>query len=204
MLTLGCFSVASQTPVPSPSPDSTTRVYSTAQPSLPLQAYTYRRPDSKTRFKRYYMGIVGPVALGRTAVIAGIGTWENSPEEWGTKWEGFGRRFASGVGRNAIRQTTTYALDEAFKLDSAFYRSNKKSLGRRLGDAVLSPFIARKPDGKKVFGFPRVAGTYTANIVAFEAWYPNRYSYKDGLKTGTISLGMNAAINVFKEFFLKK
>jgi hypothetical protein len=64
----------------------------------------------------------GLTSLGRTVVSSGYNTWRNNPEEWGTQWEGFGRRVASGVGRNVIKQTTIYALDESFKLDSRFYQ----------------------------------------------------------------------------------
>jgi hypothetical protein len=169
---------------------------------VPQTAYT--RPTATKRFNRYVKSIFGPVALGKNVLSAGYSTWRNSPEEWGDNWEGFGRRFASGLGKNAIKQTISYSLDEAFKLDSGSYRSNKKSVGGRLGDALMSPFTARKTDGKKVFGFPKVVGTYTASIIAAETWFPKRYTYKDGLKNGTISLGMNAAFSVFKEFFWKK
>jgi hypothetical protein len=164
----------------------------------------YVRPDSKKRSKRYVKSIVGPMALARTTVSAGASTWRNSPPEWGTKWEGFGRRFASGMGKSFIKNTTQFGLDEVFKLDSAFYRSKKKDFGGRLGDAIVSPFVARDTKGKKVFGFPRVAGTYASNIIAAETWYPKRFTYKDGLKSGTISLGFTAAFNVIKEFVLKK
>lgn len=207
-LTVGAICPAAQTPSPTP------EVSSPGQPQplppgpdvsrLVKRSTAYTRPDSKTRFNRYAKSIFGPVALGKSVVSAGYSTWRNSPEEWGPTWEGFGRRLASGVGKNVIKQTTTFGLDEAFKLDSAFYRSEKKSFGGRLGDALSSTFVARKPDGKKVFGFPRVAGTYTSSIIAAETWYPKRFSYKDGLKNGTISLGLNAAFNVVKEFFLKK
>jgi hypothetical protein len=165
---------------------------------------TYVRPTADKRFKRYVKSMVGPVALAKTTVSAGFSTWRNSPPEWGEKWEGFGRRFASGLGKSAIKNTTQFGLDEAFKLDSAFYRSKKTDFGGRFADAIVSPFVARTPTGKKVFGFPRVIGTYTANIIAYETWYPSRYTYKDGLKTGTISLGFTAAFNVIKEFVLKK
>jgi hypothetical protein len=164
---------------------------------------TYKRPDSKTRFKRYVKSVVGPVALAKNVVFAGYATWRNSPEEWGDNWEGFGRRFASGVGKSAIKGTTMYAMDEAFKLDSAFYRSKKTTVGGRLGDALVSAFTARKPDGRKVLGVPRIAGTYASSVIAAEAWYPKRFDYKDGLKSGTISLGLNAVFNVFKEFVRK-
>lgn len=168
------------------------------------QNNTYVRPDSKTRFRRYVNSVVGPIALARTMVSAGFATWRNSPEEWGKNWEGFGRRFASSLGRSAIRNTTMYGLDEALKYDSQFYRSKKKGFGARFGNALISPVTARNQNGKRVIGVPRLVGTYTASIVAAETWYPDRYDYKDGLKNGTVSLGLNAAFNLFKEFIWKK
>lgn len=202
------FSAICQTPTPTPAAATTSGGYSglpSPQPQVgALRPGSYTRPDSKTRLKRYGKSMFGPVALAKTVVSAGYSTWRNSPGEWKPTWEGFGRRFASGLGKNAIKQTTIYGLGEAFKLDSAFYRSEKKSLSGRLGDALASTFVARKPDGKKVFGFPRIAGTYVSSVVAAEAWYPDRFNYKNGLKSGTISLGLNTAFNVFKEFFRRK
>jgi hypothetical protein len=206
------FHAAAQAPKPSPSPspEEGTSISTTPDRNLPVQKTdpnlllnTYKRPDSKTRFKRYAKSVVGLEALAKNVIFAGYATWRNSPEEWGDNWEGFGRRVASGVGKSAIKGTTMYALDEAFKLDSAFYRSRKKGLGGRLGDALLSTFTARKPDGRKVLGVPRIAGTYASSVIAAEAWYPKRFDYKDGLKSGTISLGLNAVFNVFKEFVRK-
>ncbi|HEY8563650.1 MAG TPA: hypothetical protein VIL74_24940 [Pyrinomonadaceae bacterium] len=164
---------------------------------------TYIRPDAKTRRKNYFNSMFGPYALARTVVGAGYGTWRNSPEEWGGQWEGFGRRVASGVGKNVVKQTTIYALDESLKLDSKFYRSRKRSFGAKVKNALISPFTARTEDGKRVFGLPRVVGTYTSSVIAYETWYPRRYDFKDGLRSGTISLGFNAAFNLFKEFVKK-
>jgi hypothetical protein len=171
--------------------------------SANLNTPDYVRPNAKERRNNYLKSMFGPYALARTAVGAGIGTWRNSPEEWGDKWEGFGRRVASGVGKNVIKQTTIYALDESFKLDSKFYRSRKRDAGSRIKNALISPFTARTESGKRVFGFPRIAGTYASNIIARETWYPKRYDYKDGLRSGTISLGFNAAFNLIKEFTKK-
>ena len=164
----------------------------------------YERPDSKTRFKRYVNGMFGPVALGKSVASAGFSTWRNSPEEWGNHWDGFGRRLASSVGKNIIKSTVTYGLDESFKLDSHYYRSTKKDFGSKLSNALLSTVTARNKNGKRVFGFPRIAGTYSSNIIAAETWFPSRFDWKDGVKSGTVSLGLNAAFNVIKEFVLKK
>jgi hypothetical protein len=182
------------------SPDTSDKINKSLNQDQP----GYVRPDRKTRFNRYVKSMFGPTALAKTVFGAGYSTWQNSPEEWGGQWEGFGRRVASNLGKSAIKNTTGYALDEAFKLDSRFYRSKKKNFGSRVTNALISPFTARKPDGKRVFGFPRIVGTYTASIIAAETWYPSRYSYKNGLRSGTISLGTTALFNLVKEFFFKK
>lgn len=163
----------------------------------------YVRPDRHTRVKRYVNGLFGPVTLAKNVATAGYGTWRNSPEEWGDHWEGFGRRVASNFGKNAIKQTVQFGLDEALKLDSHYYRSQKRDFGSKVKNALISPFTARTREGKRTIGIPRIAGTYTANIVAAETWYPDRFDWKDGLKSGTISLGFNAAFNLFKEFVKK-
>jgi hypothetical protein len=191
-------SVASVAPTSQPSNPATSDIT-----AAPQTQNWYVRPDSKTRFKRYVNSMFGPVALGKTVASAGWGTWRNSPEEWGDQWEGFGRRVASGLGKSVIKNTTIYGLGEALKYDSRFYRSQKKDFGSRLGNALISPVTARDKNGKRVIGIPRIVGTYTSSIVAAETWYPDRYSYKNGLRSGTISLGFTAAFNVFKEFVWK-
>lgn len=164
----------------------------------------YVRPSANKRFKSYVNGMFGPVAVGKNLATAGISTWRNSPEEWGDKWEGFGRRFASNMGKGIVKQTVSYGLEEAFKLDSKYYRSKKKDVGSRVKNALLSTVTARDQNGKRVFGFPKIAGTYAASITAAEMWYPSRFDYKDGLRSGTISLGFSAAFNLVKEFVWKK
>lgn len=172
--------------------------------SNPAQQTTYVRPDAKQRFNRYVNSVVGPFAIARNVSVAGISTWRNSPEEWGTKWEGFGRRVASNFGISTIKETATYALDESFKLDSRFYKSRKRDFGSKLRNGLISPVTTRTSSGKRIFGFPRVVGAYASNVIAAEAWFPDRFNYKDGLRSGTISLGFDAVFFVVKEFVFKK
>jgi len=197
VLFVSAFSVSGvigQTPTPTPTPDA----------AASATANGYTPPTAGMRFKRYVKSTVGPFALARQVAGAGIATWRNSPEEWGGQWEGFGKRVASNFGKNLIKQTTIYGLDSALKLDSHYYRSTKKDAGSKIKNALLSPVTARNSRGKRVIGVPRLVGTYTGSIVAAEAWYPDRYSWKNGVRSGTISLGIGAAFNLFKEFVWKK
>lgn len=203
LLIVALLSAASIAVAQEPSPTPTPQIVSTAQPGL-FGPDDYVRPNAATRRKRFINSTVRPFALGRMIATAGISTWRNSPEEWGTKWEGFGRRVASNFGKNAIKQTAKFGLDEALKLDSHFYRSKSTSVGARVRNALMSPVTARTREGKRVIGFANLVGTYGSSIIAYETWYPDRYNWKDGVRSGTISLGFNAVFNLFKEFVWKK
>jgi hypothetical protein len=166
-------------------------------------AVGYERPDPAERRKKYLNSLVGPAALARIAATSAFGTIRNRPEEWGKNAEGFGRRFASGLGENAIRQSFVFGLDEALKVDSGFYRSKKRGLRSKISNAVVSTFTARNAKGKRVVGVPRIVGAFAAPVIAREAWYPDRFTYRDGLRSGAISLGINAAVNLFRELIKK-
>ncbi|MEK7856948.1 MAG: hypothetical protein AAB288_12715 [Acidobacteriota bacterium] len=173
------------------------------KPAVGLTPTGYIRPSGKRRFKSYVNSVVGPFALTRYTITAGVLTWRNSPDEWGDKWEGFGRRFANGLGKSAVRNTTMYGLDEALKVDSTFYRSRDRSVKARLRNSVFSAVTARDRKGKRVIGIPRIAGGFASEIASSTLWYPARYDYVHGLKGGAISIGVNVGFNLLREFVWK-
>jgi len=182
--------------------DSTADPATSAAPKP--QETPYARPTGKQRFKWYVDSMFGPVSLGKTVALAGIETWRNSPQEWGSHWDGFGKRVASGLGKGIVKNSVQFGLDEALTLDSHYYVSKNKSVGARVTNALISPVTARDKNGNRVIGVPRIAGTYASSIIAAETWYPSRYTWKDGLKSGTYSIGFTAAFNLFKEFVWNK
>ena len=163
---------------------------------------TYVFPTNRERFDRYVKDTVGPFRLVRTAAAAGLDQWSDTPEEWEQGMKGYGKRFASSFGRSAIQQTVTYGLDEAFGLDTGFQKSNREGFGPRFKHAFLETITSRTKSGNRVLSAPRLVGVYTGSIVAAETWYPERYSYKDGLRSGTTTLLTNFGINLVREFFI--
>jgi hypothetical protein len=160
----------------------------------------YVFPSSDKRLKRYGRSMFGPFSLLRVAGSAAINQWKDSPDEWEQGASGYGKRFASEMGRNAIRQTVTYGLSEALRLNTGFERSKHKEFGPRLRDALVQNVTSRTRSGKRVLSIPILTGAYVAPVIAAEAWYPTRYSYKDGLRAGSYSLATGFAINVIREF----
>jgi hypothetical protein len=189
----GQGSTTTQTPQPTPSPSPSPAATATS---------TYVFPTKSERFKRYVNSTVGPFRLARTAVSAGLDQWKDNPEEWEQGMEGYGKRYASGLGRNAIQQTITYGLDSALKLDTGFERSKSDEFMPRLKHALLENVTSRTRSGKRVISAPRFVGVYTGAVIASETWYPERYSYKDGLRnaTGTVLVGFG--INLIREFVI--
>ncbi len=164
----------------------------------------YVRPEPKVRFNRYISSIAGPVALMRYAAVAGVLTYRNAPKEWGGRSDGFARRFASNIGESAIKNTIKFGMDEALEVDSHFYLSKKRSVSARARNSVFSAVTARNQQGKRVLGLPKLVGNVVSNVVSAEVWYPSRYDYVHGLKGAAISTGVDAAINLVREFILKR
>jgi hypothetical protein len=165
---------------------------------------TYVRPTKEERFKRYASDAFGVSALIGSTFGATINQIGNDPPEWKKTAGGFGKRFASSYGTNAIRNTVSYGLSETFKLDNRFEKSGQKNIGKRLKHVFLGSYTTRTRNGKRIPDFPFVTGTYTASVIANEVWFPNRFGYKDGLRDGTISLGVRFGVNLLREFIFPK
>ncbi|HKP69905.1 MAG TPA: hypothetical protein VJV05_11525 [Pyrinomonadaceae bacterium] len=193
----------SRTQVPVAADKTSDNQTTTDNPATTPSTTPYVRPSADKRFKKYIGSMFGPWSIGRAVASAGLSTWSNSPEEWGEHWDGFGKRFASNMGRSVMKNTMMYGMDEAFKLDSYYYRSTKRDWKSKAKNAMLSPVIARKPDGRKVFGFPRVVSTYASSVIVSETWYPGT-DWKDGLRNGSFTLLFNGGYNLLKEFVWKK
>ena len=168
------------------------------------QSTPYVRPSARARFNQYLNNSIGPFALLGVGFTAGIDQLDKAPPEWKQGAKGYARRFASNFGESVIQETVSYGLEEAFKLDGKFYRSEKRDFASRLKNALLSGVTARTPSGRKVFNPSRIAGAYTGSILAAETWYPKRYSYRDGLRRGTQNVAAIIGFGLLNEFLFHR
>jgi hypothetical protein len=186
---------------PADSGNSSSAVASTtpAQPDL-----TYVRPPQTTKLRNYAFDAFGPYPIVGAAIAAGINQAENTPPDWKQGAEGYGKRFGSDFGIAAVTTTTRYALSEAFKEDTLYYRCECKGLFPRLRHAVISTLTARRgEDGHRVFSFPALVAPYAGTMTAVYAWYPGRYDAKDGFRIGNYSLLGYVGGNIALEFLYR-
>ena len=183
------------------SEDSSSSAALAVSPAQPQPDLTYIRPTQKTKLHNYFFDAVGPYPIVGAAFAAGINQAENTPPEWNQGAEGYGKRFGSNIAIAAVSTTTRYALAEAFREDTLYYRCECRGLFPRLSHAVISTFTSRRgEDGHRVFSFPALVAPYAGTMTAVYAWYPGRYNAMDGFRMGNYSLLGYVGGNLALEF----
>jgi hypothetical protein len=198
VLVLAASAVPAQ-PLSSADPDVSSSPIAGSNLARPDLSYT--RPTQATKIHNYVFDAFGPYPMVGAALTAGIGQYSNSPPEWGQGAEGYSKRFASDFGIAAVSTTTRYALAEAFKEDTLYYRCECTGVLPRLRHAVVSTFTARRgEDGHRVFSIPALVAPYAGTMTAVYAWYPGRYDATDALRMGNYNLLVYMAGNIALEF----
>ena len=161
------------------------------------------RPAAAQRFKNFLIDSAGPVVLGETVAWAAVAQANDTPTEWGRGASGFGKRYASLLGQGVIQESVTYGLSEALKVDSRFRKSAKRGFFPRVGDAVVQSVTSRRVDGRRVVSAPLLAG-YAAGGLGMMTWFPDGYTYKDGLRYGALALASRAGVDLLREFIIRR
>jgi hypothetical protein len=170
-----------------------------AAPAQPGQLYT--RPTEKTKLRNYLFDAFGPYPIVGAAFAAGISQAHNAPPEWRQGAEGYGKRYASIFSIAAISTTTRYALAQALKEDTLYYRCDCKGALPRLKHALISTLTARRgEDGHLVFSVPGIVAPYAGAMTAIYGWYPARYDAKDAFRIGNLNLLAHVGGNIALEF----
>jgi hypothetical protein len=165
---------------------------------------TYTRPTAKTKLHNYIFDAFGPYPVVGAGAAAGINQAYNTPPEWKQGAAGYGKRFGSDFGIAAVSTTTRYALAQAFKEDTLYYRCECKGVFPRLKHAVISTLTARRgEDGHSVFSFPSLVAPYAGTMTAVYAWYPGRYNGKDALRMGNYTMLGYVGANIGLEFLYR-
>lgn len=178
------------------------RASSAVVPASTQPDLTYTRPTQKIKLHNYIFDTFGPYPIVGAAAVAGVNQAYNTPPEWKQGFDGYSKRFGSNFGIAAASTTTRYALAQAFKEDTLYYRCECKKFFPRFGHAVISTLTARRgEDGHRVFSLPSLIAPYAGTMTAVYAWYPDRYGAKDALRMGNYTMLGYVGGNIALEFF---
>jgi hypothetical protein len=157
--------------------------------------------SGREKWRFYLRSTYGPVSVGSSLILAGIKQAQPDVPEWGGGMQGYGKRFGSSFGQNAINRSIRMALNGLFREDPRYLPSGGSGYFHRSLDAVHQEFWVRKDSGGSRIAFSRFAGIFGAACIATR-WSPESYRTASVcLTSGMISLGLDTAKNVFYEFW---
>jgi hypothetical protein len=162
---------------------------------------SYTRPTERIKVRNYLFDTFGPYPIAGAVLMGATDQAGKAPPEWGPGAGAYGERVGSDFGIAMVTTTTRYALAEAFREDTLYYRCQCQGVLRRLGHALISTVTARRgDDGHRQLSFPSLIAPYAGSMAAVYAWYPDRYNAEDGFRMGNYTLLMFAGENILREF----
>ncbi len=174
---------------------------------LPNTAATLRPAMSgRDKWIYYLKSTYGPASVGISIFISGMMQAQSSVPEWGGGMEGYGKRFGSAFSQRAINRSIRIGLNGILHEEPRYLASDRSGVWRRTFYAVGQTVLVPKDAGGMRIAFSRFAGNWGAACISRQ-WYPDAYQTPaDCVASGFRSLGLDAAKNVFCEFWptLKK
>jgi hypothetical protein len=163
-------------------------------------ASQFRPLNQGERNDLYLKSLVNPWGFGKAAMSAGLDQWKNKPQEWKQGWGAYGQRFANIEGQYVTQKTVTYLISSALREDNRYFGSGKHEFWPRIGYAIASSVMARHDDGKLSPSISQLGGV-AAGAFAARLWLPpSQSSASDAAISFGITMGVNAATSVVKEF----
>ena len=135
------------------------------------QATVYVPPTARDRLNWTINGTVGGASIATGVFVASWNTAWNLPSEWGSSWEGVGKRFAAREAQITISNAIESSLGAAWGEDPRYRRSDRAGLWARTACATRSVFVAPRRNGRMAPAWARYFGAIGSNLVA-NTWLP--------------------------------
>ena len=163
------------------------------------EGYSPLTPGEKSRI--YLQSTVGPMSIFASVFSSGYNQAVDSVPEWGQGMEGYGKRFASSIGQKAVDNTTNFGLKILLREDPRYFYSNRRGIRPRTFHAIGETFVAHKDSGGTRLNYSGFAGVASGVFVSRQ-WRPETSRTTVDYITGAaVSVGAQAAKNVFTEFW---
>jgi hypothetical protein len=166
-----------------------------------MESAPYSPLGVKEKFYLFNFRTIEPSSFGKSAFTAGIAHLQDSPEEWGQGWDGYGHRYGHRLLNRGVENMIGFGVAAALHQDGRFFRRGEGGIGGRLVSAWKQTFVTHTDSGGRTISAWRFAGNYGAQFVS-NAWRPeSQRGVGDTMLRGTISISYDLAANTFKEFW---
>ena len=141
-----------------------------------------------------------PGAFFRSAWPALMEQWRDDPPDWEQGMKGYGKRAASEFASRTIQGGIEHGMAAALGHEVRYIPCPCSGFFKRFGYALASNFVTLDRQSNYAFHVSNVAGIYGGSMTRL-GWYPERYSWKDGVREGSQSLLIGGSFNIFREYW---
>ncbi len=125
---------------------------------------------------------------------------DNNPSGWGQGTEGYALRVVSRLGIAAVRENIAFAVRAVDHEDPRYFHSPSGGVWKRAGYAVKRTFVARSEHGGTIPAYAMLVSSFATPFIA-EAWRPEPVRAGRELRTGAVTIGIDAGGNICREFW---
>jgi hypothetical protein len=172
-----------------------------AQPDRALSVQTPQPGMSaEDRFRWVTLTTLGPKNLAAGVFIAGIQTWRDEPEAYGTHWDGFAKRYGERLAVGGTSNVLEAGFGSLWGEDPRYYRAAGQPLKTRVGHVVKMAFITHNRTGDLKPAYSRYIAV-PGGILLSNTWRPDSPSTV-GHVTFQVGIGFLRRIagNAYAEF----
>ncbi len=124
---------------------------------------------AKQRADWFALSTFGPESLAGGVISAGWGTMFNRPREYGTHWDGFGKRYGMRLTGVSVSNAMEASIGAIWGEDPRYVRSRSESFGGRVGHVVRMTFMAQDRQGQLRPAYARYIAISGNNFIS-NAW----------------------------------
>jgi hypothetical protein len=162
---------------------------------------SYQPITGRQRINWFTKSTIGPESLAAGLFTAGFGTAINRPQEYGTHWEGFGKRYGMRYTGIATGNAMEASLGALWGEDPRYFRTTGQSFKGRLKNVMVMTFGARRADGNLAPAYARYMGTAGNNFLS-NTWRADSESgVGDACLRTALGFAGRMGSNAFAEFW---
>jgi len=161
------------------------------QPLSPSQKFELFVDNSISVHTILYIGVASAVSQA-----------DNSPTGYGQGWDAYGKRFGSGMARNASAEFFgTFLLSSAMHTDPRFFPDQNPTFGQAVGHSLKRIFITHRDSGGEVVDVPGLTGPLLAEGLANVYWPDRNRTVGDTFMRYGIDIAAQAGGNLLREYW---
>ena len=127
---------------------------------------------ARDRFRWVTLATLGPKNLAAGVFVAGIRTWRNEPEAYGTHWDGFAKRYGARLAAGGASNALEAGFGAFWGEDPRYYRAAGQPVKVRIGHVVKMAFVTHNRVGNPQLAYARYIAV-PAGVLISDTWRPD-------------------------------